>query len=202
MSDTARASGSLSALRAPALCTVVTLSSSSMEMRELMVRTLAPQGAVCLVSAPCPSCSVIQKIHAALLLVMTIHTGCPLTHLCLQTWFPSRGTGWLTTLAGVQCVKPPPVSSPSIARQLQYHSVPEAGNPYGLGTRLSCKQVQEQKDPPSPWFLLAHVWKISAKCPLSSVTAGERVTTTLIPIATGWPPSTQTTCSVNQFLRQ
>lgn len=50
------------------------------------------------------------------------------------------------------------------------------------------KRVLEQMAPPSPWFLLAHVWKDSAKCLSSSVTAGERVTTTLIPIATGWPP--------------
>lgn len=52
----------------------------------------------------------------------------------------------------------------------------------------SSKRVPEQRAPPSPWFLLAHVWKVFAKCPSSSVTAGERVTTTLIPIATGWPP--------------
>lgn len=50
------------------------------------------------------------------------------------------------------------------------------------------KRVLEQRAPPSPWFLLAHVWKVSAKCPSSSVMAGEHVTTTLIPIATGWPP--------------
>lgn len=61
------------------------------------------------------------------------------------------------------------------------------------------KWVLEQRAPPSPWFLLAHVWKVSAKCPSSSVTAREHVATTLIPIATGWPPWTPKTCSGKLF---
>lgn len=52
----------------------------------------------------------------------------------------------------------------------------------------SSKLVLVQRAPPSPWSLLVHVWKASAKCPSLSVTAGEHVTTTLIPTATGWPP--------------
>lgn len=57
------------------------------------------------------------------------------------------------------------------------------------------KLVLVQTAPPSRWFLLALVWKASAKCPSSSVTAGGPATTTLIPIATGWPPWTPTACS-------
>lgn len=46
--------------------------------------------AASLVSPPCPSCSAIQKIPAAMLLVMTIPTGCPLISSCLPTWLPSQ----------------------------------------------------------------------------------------------------------------
>lgn len=57
------------------------------------------------------------------------------------------------------------------------------------------KLVLVQTAPPSRWFLLALVWKASVKCPSSSVTAGGRATTTLIPIATGWPRWTLKACS-------
>lgn len=51
-----------------------------------------------------------------------------------------------------------------------------------------------QMAPLSPLFPLAHVWRPFVMCPLLSVMAGEHVTTTLTPTATGWPPWTQTTC--------
>lgn len=60
--------------------------------------------------------------------------------------------------------------------------------PWNLILIRSSKRELEQRAPPSPWFLLARVWKVSAKCRSSSVTAEEPATTTLIPTATGWPP--------------
>lgn len=52
----------------------------------------------------------------------------------------------------------------------------------------SSKLAPVQRVLPSPLFPQAHVWRISAKCPSSSVMAGEHVTTTLTPTVTGWPP--------------
>lgn len=61
------------------------------------------------------------------------------------------------------------------------------------------KQVLEQRAPPSLLFLLAHVWKVSAKFPSLNVTTREHVTTTLTPIATGWRPSSPGTYSGKLF---
>lgn len=52
----------------------------------------------------------------------------------------------------------------------------------------SSKLVLVQRVLLSLLFPRAHVWRTSAKCPLLSVMAGEHVTTTLTPTATGWPP--------------
>lgn len=56
--------------------------------------------AASLVSPPCPSCSVTQKITVAMPLVMTTHTGCLLTLLCQPTWSLSQKIGWHPTSAG------------------------------------------------------------------------------------------------------
>lgn len=67
--------------------------------------------------------------------------------------------------------------------------------PLNFSHFYSSKLVSVRRVPPRPWFPLARVWRASAKCPSSSVTAGERAITTLIPTAIGWPPLIQETCS-------
>lgn len=61
------------------------------------------------------------------------------------------------------------------------------------------KQESALKAPLSHWFLRAHVWNVSNKCPSLSATERGRVTTTPIPTATGWPLLTTATCSGNLF---
>lgn len=76
---------------------------SSSHCMTLQTVPQAPWEAVSLVSPPCPSCSVTQRVTAATLLAMTTPTGCPLTRRCLKTWSLSRGTGWPPTSAGGGC---------------------------------------------------------------------------------------------------
>lgn len=120
--------------------------------------------------------------------VIAVHSQTPLIPQCPQGW-ESLWTGY----SFVMVKKAQFLSFESLDLLICHFQ----SNFLPLFLRFS-NQVLVRRVPPSLWFHLAHVWKVSARYPSLNVMAGEHATT-LIRIATGWRPSTPTTCSGRLF---